>query len=399
MVAGMDKYFQIVRCFRDEDLRADRQPEFTQLDLEMSFVDEDHVIDVVSEIVSVATETVHPGKSPSLPMPRMTWADAMRRYGSDKPDTRFDIELADVSELLKDSGFGVFQGALSSGGRVRVLAAPGGGALSRKQISGYESVAKEQGAKGLAWAKVVEAEDGQGVVLSTGISKFISDTEAAGLIAASGAQAGDCLFFGADTFARSAAALSAVRLALGRDLELIDSTRFDYLWIVDFPMFDKDEDTGALTPAHHPFCMPADGSEQALVDDPGSVLARSYDLVLNGSELGSGSVRIHDADMQRQVFEAIGLAAAEIESRFGFVLDAFSYGAPPHAGFAIGLDRLIMIFAGEESIREVIAFPKTAQAACLMTGAPTTLPAEQVAEAGVAVIASKDDEKSPEAVH
>jgi len=399
MVAGMDKYFQIVRCFRDEDLRADRQPEFTQLDLEMSFADEDGVIDVVSDIVAVATETVHPGKAPNLPIPRMSWAEAMLRYGSDKPDTRFGIELADVSELLKDSGFGIFQGALSSGGCVRVLAAPGGGALSRKQISGYEAVAKEQGAKGLAWAKVVEGEQGQAAVLTSGISKFLSEAEVAGLISASGAQLGDCLFFGADSFSRSAAALSAVRLALGRDLDLIDATRFNFLWIVDFPMFDKDDDTGALTPAHHPFCMPADGCEQALVDDPGSVLSRSYDLVLNGSELGSGSVRIHDTETQRRVFQAIGLPDEEIDARFGFVLDAFSYGAPPHAGFAIGLDRLIMIFAGEESIREVIAFPKTAQAACLMTGAPTRLPAEQVAEAGVAVLSDKDDEKSPEAVH
>jgi len=402
MVSGMDKYFQIVRCFRDEDLRADRQPEFTQLDLEMSFVDEDKVMTLVSDVIAAATEAVHPGSGPALPLPRMTWAEAMERYGSDKPDTRFEIELADVSELLKDTGFGVFQGALSSGGRVRVLAAPGGAALSRKQIMGYEAVAKEQGAKGLAWAKVVASEDGGPTTVTGGISKFLSEADVAGLIAACGAKVGDCLFFGADTFNRSAAALSAVRLALGRDLGLIDKNRFDFLWIIEFPMFDQDEETGALTAAHHPFCMPADGAEQALVDDPASVLARSYDLVLNGCELGSGSVRIHDTAMQRRVFQAIGLPDDEIESRFGFVLDAFSYGAPPHAGFAVGLDRLVMILSGEESIREVIAFPKTAQAACLLTGAPTELPAAQLAEAGVAVLAeeaagqAQDDEKSQE---
>ncbi|MFT7463671.1 MAG: aspartyl-tRNA synthetase [Pseudohongiellaceae bacterium] len=392
MVAGMDKYFQIVRCFRDEDLRADRQPEFTQLDLEMSFVDEDKVISLVSDVIATATESVHAGKGPTLPMPRMTWADAMDRYGSDKPDTRFAVELADVSDLLKDTGFGVFQGALTSGGRVRVLAAPGGGALSRKQITGYETVAKENGAKGLAWAKVIATEDGTGVTVTGGISKFLSEADVAGLLSASGAVVGDCLFFGADTFARSAAALSAVRLALGRNMGLIDNDRFDFLWIVDFPMFDKDDDTGALTAAHHPFCMPAEGSDQALLDDPASVLARSYDLVLNGCELGSGSVRIHDTAMQRRVFQAIGLPEEEIDSRFGFVLDAFSYGAPPHAGFAVGLDRLVMILSGEESIREVIAFPKTAQATCLLTGAPTALPSAQLAEAGVAVLVKQTPE-------
>ena len=384
MVAGMDRYFQIVKCFRDEDLRADRQPEFTQLDLELSFADEEQVIGLVSDVMAHATAQVHPDRVPALPFPRMTWADAMRRFGSDKPDTRFGVELADVSELVADSGFGVFGAALAAGGRVRALAAPGGGAFSRKEITALEAIAKEQGGKGLAWAKVVAGE-GECLALETGIAKFLSPEVAQGLCRATGARAGDCLFFGADSFRISAAALGAVRLAIGRKLGLIEAERFDFLWIVDFPMFDEDEETGALSPAHHPFCRPREDRPGQLETDPASVIARSYDLVLNGCELGSGSVRIHDSETQRRVFEAIGLSDEEIELRFGFVLDCFRYGAPPHAGFAVGLDRFVMLMAGEDSIREVIAFPKTAQAACLMTGAPTTIADQQLAEAGVAV--------------
>jgi aspartyl-tRNA synthetase len=384
MVAGMDRYFQIVKCFRDEDLRADRQPEFTQLDLELSFADEETVLSLVSEVMVQATAAAFPDRAPSLPMPRLTWAESMRRFGNDKPDTRFGVELSDVTELVAGSEFGVFRSAVEGGGRVRVLAAPGGGAFSRKEITGLEGVAKEQGAKGLAWAKVAESEDG-GIKLESGISKFLSEAEVAGLVEATGAKAGDCLFFGADSFRTSASALSAVRLAIGKKLDLIDTERFDFLWIVEFPMFDKDEETGALTPAHHPFCRPAEAYEGQLQKEPADVIARSYDLVLNGYELGSGSVRIHDSATQRKVFEAIGLPDDEIEKRFGFVLDCFKYGAPPHAGFAVGVDRLVMLLAGEESIREVIAFPKTAQAACLMTGAPTDVADEQLAEAGVSL--------------
>ncbi len=390
MVSGMDKYFQIVKCFRDEDLRADRQPEFTQLDMEMSFVDEGMVQAVIDDAVSGATEAVHPGKCPPTPFPRMTWADAMERYGSDKPDLRFGVELADVSEVVAGCGFGVFEKAVAAGGKVRVLAAPGGASLSRKEIDGLEALAKEQGAKGLAWAKVAAHVSGE-VVLSGGISKFLEAPVVKALLDTTGAGDGDCLFFGADTFHTSAAALSAVRLALGRKLDLVDRERFEFVWITDFPMFDQDEETGELTPAHHPFCMPAEEYPGQLVEDPAKTVARSYDLVLNGYELGSGSVRIHDAAMQRRVFEAIGLPEQEIEDRFGFVIHAFEYGAPPHAGFAVGLDRLVMLLAGEDSIREVIAFPKTAQAACLMTGAPTTVPEEQLLEAGVRPVATGDD--------
>ena len=312
----------------------------------------------------------------------------MRRYGSDKPDLRFDVELKDVSDLLGSSGFKVFSGAVASGGRVRVLAAPGGGSFSRKEIDGLEGVAKEQGAKGLAWAKIVEGEDGGPPCFTGGISKFVSAEEQAALIEITGASVGDALFFGADTFHTSAAALSAVRLAVGHKLGLIDKDRFEFVWIVEFPMFDQDEETGALTPAHHPFCMPQEEFEGQLMQDPANTIARSYDLVLNGCELGSGSVRIHDSAMQRRVFQAIGLPEDEIDARFGFVIDAFKYGAPPHAGFAVGIDRLVMLLAGEDSIREVIAFPKTAQAACLMTGAPTPIDAAQLLEAGVEVAAS-----------
>jgi aspartyl-tRNA synthetase len=394
MVAGMDKYFQIVRCFRDEDLRADRQPEFTQLDMELSFGDEAVVQGVIDDAIRGAVEAVRPGICPELPFPRMTWTDAMERYGSDKPDLRFGVELADVTELVKDSSFGVFKNAVKAGGRVRVLCAPGGGAFSRKQIDGLTGVAIEQGAKGLAWAKVVEGEGDAPVCLASGISKFLSADEQAALIQRTGAAAGDALFFGADSFHTSAAALSAVRLTIGRKLDLIDTRRFEFVWITEFPMFDQDEATGALTPAHHPFCMPAEAYEGQLGKDPAATLARSYDLVLNGYELGSGSVRIHDAAMQRRVFEAIGLPDEEITARFGFVIDAFTYGAPPHAGFAVGIDRLVMLLAGEESIREVIAFPKTAQAACLMTGAPTPISEAQMAEAGVQLAVPNPGEPS-----
>jgi aspartyl-tRNA synthetase len=390
MVAGVDKYFQVCRCFRDEDLRADRQPEFTQLDVEMSFVGQQQVLDMVSAAVAHAVAAVRPEVAPKLPLPVMTWKDAMLRFGSDKPDLRFGVELADVTAAVKDSGFGVFSGTVAKGGRVRVLAVPTGGAgssFSRKQISDLEEVAKTNGAKGLAWFKVAASGEGEGS-LEGGSSKFLSPAEGAALIAATRAGPGDLLLAVADTFAVSAKALGAVRLAVGRQLGLIDGKALAFTWVVDFPMFERDEATGELSPAHHPFCMPREEYEGQLEKDPAAVPAQSYDLVLNGIELGSGSVRIHDSALQQRVFERIGLPPEEIRDRFGFVLDAFKFGAPPHAGFAVGLDRLVMILAGEESIREVIAFPKTATAACLMTGAPTTIPDKQLAEAGVAVLAA-----------
>ncbi|GJM20553.1 MAG: aspartate--tRNA(Asp/Asn) ligase [Planctomycetota bacterium] len=390
MVSGMDKYFQIVKCFRDEDLRADRQPEFTQLDLELSFADEQVVQDLVSEVIADAVGAVRPEQKPQLPMPRMTWAESMQRFGNDKPDTRFAVELSDVTELVRESGFGVFANAVKAGGRVRVLAAPGGAAFSRKEITGLEAIAKDYGAKGLAWTKLAE---GGGV--ESGIGKFLSDAEVAGLIEATGAKPGDAFFFGADSFKVSAAALSAVRLEIARKLDLIDHAALNFLWITDFPMFDVDEESGALAPAHHPFCRPKEAYEGELEKDPGAVIARSYDLVLNGCELGSGSVRIHDTPTQQKVFEALGLSAEEIRLRFGFVLDCFKYGAPPHAGFAVGLDRLVMLLAGEDSIREVIAFPKTAQAADLMTGAPTSVDVEQIHEAGVQLLPPSNKSDAP----
>ncbi len=381
MVAGQDKYFQICRCFRDEDLRADRQPEFTQLDLEMSFADEEVVLAVVSEVIAQAVAAAR-GEAPAMPMPRMTWHDAMARYGSDKPDTRFGVELSDVSALVKDSEFGVFKNCVAGGGVVRMLAAPGGSsAFSRKDIASLEGVAKEYGAKGLAWMKV-----GDGGVLESGSSKFLSETEAAALVAATGAAPGDLLLAVADSFGTSAAALGAVRLELGRRLDLVDRDRLDFLWVTEFPLFDRDEETGALSSAHHPFTAFEEQRPGQLEDDPTSVTSRAYDLVVNGIELGSGSVRIHDSDTQQRLFRTLGLSDAEIEDKFGFVISAFRYGAPPHAGFAVGLDRFVMVLAGEDSIREVIAFPKTAQAADLMVGAPSRVPAAQLAEAGVAVL-------------
>jgi aspartyl-tRNA synthetase len=381
MVAGLDKYFQICRCFRDEDLRADRQPEFTQLDVELSFVDQEQVIETISTAVAQAVAAVLPGRAPALPLPAMTWAQAIEQYGLDKPDLRFEMRLADVTEAMAKCGFGVFSKTAAAGGRVRALAVPGGGnALSRKDIEALEAVAKAYGGKGLAWFKV--AAEG---ALESGSSKFLAPPEQAALCAATGAGTGDLILAVADSFKVSAAALGNVRLALGKKLGLIDPAALRFTWVVDFPMFERDEQTGALSPAHHPFCMPKEQYPGQLEKDPASLPARSYDLVLNGIELGSGSVRIHDSALQHRVFAAIGLPEQEIRDRFGFVLDAFKYGAPPHAGFAVGLDRLVMILAGEESIREVIAFPKTTAAACLMTGAPTEVPDAQLAELGVAL--------------
>ena len=380
MVAGLDKYFQVCRCFRDEDLRADRQPEFTQLDVELSFVDQEQVIETISTAVAQAVAAVLPASAPALPLPVMTWAQAMEQYGSDKPDLRFGLRLADVTEALRHCGFGVFSKAAAAGGRVRALAVPGGASgLSRKDIESLEAVAKDYGGKGLAWFKVAA-----GGVLESGSSKFLAPPEQQALAAATGAAPGDLILAVADSFKVSAAALSAVRVALGRKLGLIAAGELRFTWVVDFPMFERDEETGALSPAHHPFCMPKEQYPGQLEQDPASLPARSYDLVLNGIELGSGSVRIHDSALQHRVFQAIGLPEHEIRERFGFVLDAFRYGAPPHAGFAVGLDRLVMILAGEESIREVIAFPKTATAADLMTAAPTEVPDAQLAELGVA---------------
>jgi aspartyl-tRNA synthetase len=380
MVAGLDKYFQICRCFRDEDLRADRQPEFTQLDIEMSFVEQQHVIEMVSAAVAHAVSAVRPGIAPTVPMRSMSWTEAMNRYGSDKPDLRFEVLLHDVTEVVRASGFGVFANAAKAGGRVRMLAVPGGAALSRKDITELEEFAKTNGAKGLAWAKVA------GGALDGGSSKFLSPEEQRALLAATGGKDGDLLLAVADSFEISAKALGAVRLAVGRRLKLVDPAALEFLWVVDFPLFEKNAQTGELTPAHHPFCKPKEAYEGQLERDPAGTLAHSYDLVLNGIELGSGSVRIHDSELQHRVFQRIGLPEKEIRDRFGFVLDAFKYGAPPHAGFAVGLDRLCMILAGEESIREVIAFPKTAAAADLMTGAPTPVVEAQLAEAGVAVL-------------
>jgi aspartyl-tRNA synthetase len=378
MVAGLERYFQVCRCFRDEDLRADRQPEFTQLDLELSFVEQQHVIDMVSAAVAHGVAVVRPGATPALPMRSMTWTEALDRYGSDKPDLRFGVPLHDVTEAVRASGFGVFARAVQAGGRVRILAVPGGGAFSRKEIGDLEEVAKAAGAKGLAWFKVVA-----GGALEGGSAKFLSGSEQQALVATSASKEGDLLLAVADAFDVSAKALGAVRLAVGRKLKLADPQALEFVWVVDFPLFERDAQTGELTPAHHPFCKPKEAYPGQLEQDPAATLAHSYDLVLNGIELGSGSVRIHDSDLQHRVFQRIGLPEHEIRERFGFVLDAFRYGAPPHAGFAVGLDRLAMILAGEESIREVIAFPKTATAACLMTGAPTPVPERQLAEAGV----------------
>jgi aspartyl-tRNA synthetase len=376
MVGGYERYFQIARCFRDEDLRADRQPEFTQLDLEMSFVDEDDVIDVNERVMSKVFELGGLNVQ-APPYPRMGYDEAMLRFGSDRPDTRFGLEITDVSDALRGSEFKVFASALGSGGVVRAINA-GARDVPRKELDELTEVARRHGAGGLVWAFV--QEDGS---WRSPIAKFLSDDEVAGVTAALGAQPGDLLLAVADSADTAAASLGALRLHLGERWGLIPEGRHDVLWIVDFPMFGYNAAEGRWDPLHHPFTAPT-GS----FDDPGSLRSRAYDLVVDGWELGGGSIRIHDPDVQRQVFEAIGLDEEEAERRFGFLLEALRYGAPPHGGIAFGIDRVVALLAGRDSIRDVIAFPKTASGSDPLTGAPAPVDDEQLREVGLKVIAA-----------
>jgi aspartyl-tRNA synthetase len=376
MVGGYERYYQIARCFRDEDLRADRQPEFTQLDLEMSFVDEDDVIDVNERVMSKVFELGGLNVQ-APPYPRMGYDEAMLRFGSDRPDTRFGLEITDVSDALRGSEFKVFASALGSGGVVRAINA-GARDVPRKELDELTEVARRHGAGGLVWAFV--QEDGS---WRSPIAKFLSDDEVAGVTAALGAQPGDLLLAVADSADTAAASLGALRLHLGERWGLIPEGRHDVLWIVDFPMFGYNAAEGRWDPLHHPFTAPT-GS----FDDPGSLRSRAYDLVVDGWELGGGSIRIHDPEVQRQVFEAIGLDEEEAERRFGFLLEALRYGAPPHGGIAFGIDRVVALLAGRDSIRDVIAFPKTASGSDPLTGAPAPVDDEQLREVGLKVIAA-----------
>jgi aspartyl-tRNA synthetase len=384
MMAGMDRYYQIARCFRDEDLRADRQPEFTQLDIEMAFVKERDVQDLVEGMVRHIFQEVAAIELPQ-PFPRMSYAEAMRRFGSDKPDLRNSMELVDVAEHVKAVEFKVFSGpANDPAGRVCVLKAPGGSALTRKQIDDYAPFVAKYGAKGLAWIRVDDLAKGREGMTSP-IVKFLNDAALQGILSAVGAQTGDVLFFGAGPYQTVSDYMGALRLQVGRDLKLVAST-WAPLWVVDFPMFDYDADGGRWVSLHHPFTAPSIDSVEELKANPGPALSRGYDCVLNGSEIGGGSIRIHRPELQSAVFDLLGISKEEAQIKFGFLLDALKFGCPPHGGIAFGIDRIATLMAGVDSIREVIAFPKTASAQCPLTSAPSEVPEKQLQELHVKVV-------------
>jgi aspartyl-tRNA synthetase len=383
MISGFDRYYQIVRCFRDEDLRADRQPEFTQLDIETSFLDQGAIQEIMEGLVRFLFEDVLGVDLPN-PLPRLAYAAAMRRYGSDKPDLRVPLELVDVADLVRGCDFKVFAGpAADPDGRVTALRAPQGGRLSRKEIDDYTAYVARFGARGLAYIKVNEVSRGRDGLQSP-ILKFLSDEAVAGILERTEARDGDLIFFGADTAKIVSDALGALRLKLGQDLGLVESG-WRPLWVVDFPMFEWDGEAKRWAAMHHPFTSPADPDPATLQARPGDALAKAYDLVLNGSEIGGGSVRIHSQELQSVVFGLLGISPEEARVKFGFLLDALKYGAPPHGGIAFGLDRLAMLMAGAESIRDVIAFPKTQTAADLLMDAPTEVSEAQLKELHIRV--------------
>ena len=383
MMSGLDRYYQIVRCFRDEDLRADRQPEFTQLDIEMSFVDEHAVNDMMEGLVRHLFRETLDVELPQ-PFPRMTYAEAMQRYGSDKPDLRIDLELVEVADLMAGVEFKVFAGpAADPLGRVAALRVPKGADLSRKVIDDYTAFVGRYGAKGLAYIKVNDAGAGRDGLQSP-ILKFLPDETVNGILERIGAESGDLIFFGADKARVVNDALGALRVKVAEDRDLV-AAGWAPLWVVDFPMFEKDPQTKRWTSLHHPFTAPSVSDANALQADPGAALSRAYDMVLNGSEIGGGSIRIHDQAIQAAVFDLLDISQQEAEEKFGFLLTALQYGCPPHGGIAFGLDRIVMLMAGAESIRDVIAFPKTQTAACPLTNAPGEVSAEQLKETGIRV--------------
>lgn len=378
MSAGFDRYYQVARCFRDEDLRGDRQPEFTQIDMEMSFLDMAEIQEITEGLIAKVMKEVK-GIDVTLPFPRMTYDDAMARYGSDKPDTRFAMELIDISDVVKDVDFKVFQMALDQGGVVKALNAKGAASkYSRKDMDNLGKYVGQFGAKGLAWLKV--EEEG----LKGPIAKFFGDKQDA-IIAATDAEVGDLLMFGADNYAVVSAALGAVRSKLGKELGLIDESKFNYLWITDWPQFEYSEEEGRYVSAHHPFTMPKAEDVELLATAPEKVYAEAYDIVLNGYELGGGSLRIHTRELQEQMFRTLGFSNEAMEEQFGFLLEALDYGFPPLGGIAIGLDRFVMLLAGEDNIREVIAFPKNGKAMDPMTEAPSTVSPLQLFELSIDV--------------
>lgn len=386
MCSGYDRYFQLARCYRDEDLRADRQPEFTQIDMELSFVDVDDVIDVNERMLAFLFKEVLNVEVP-LPIQRMTWQEAMDRFGSDKPDIRFGMELTDVSEVVKDCEFAVFKGALENSGSVRGINAKGQGAMPRKKIDKLVEFAKGYGAKGLAYIAI-----GQDGTVKSSFAKFMKEEEMTALIQAMKGENGDLLLFAADKTKLVWDVLGALRLELAKQMELLDKNEFKFVWITEFPLLEWSEEENRFAAMHHPFTMPMEEDLQYLDSDPGRVRAKAYDIVLNGNEIGGGSVRIFQDDIQEKMFEVLGFTKEEAYNRFGFLLDAFKYGVPPHAGLAYGLDRLVMLMAKEDSIRDVIAFPKVKDASCLMSEAPDVVDPKQLEELGIAVVEEKEQE-------
>ncbi len=385
MCSGYDRYFQIARCYRDEDLRADRQPEFTQIDMELSFVDVEDVLDVNERMLAFLFKEVL-GVEVQLPIERMTWIDAMNRFGSDKPDLRFGMELTDVSEVVKDCEFAVFKDALENGGSVRGINAKGQGAMPRKKIDKLVEFAKGYGAKGLAYIAI--GEDG---TVKSSFAKFMKEEEMQNLIAAMKGENGDLLLFAADKTKLVWDVLGALRLELAKQMDLLDKNEYRFVWITEFPLLEWSEEDERFTAMHHPFTMPMEEDLQYIDTDPGRVRAKAYDIVLNGNEIGGGSVRIFQDDVQEKMFEALGFTKEEAQKQFGFLLDAFKYGVPPHAGLAYGLDRLVMLMAKVDSIRDVIAFPKVKDASCLMSEAPDIVDEKQLEELGIAIVAQKEE--------
>ncbi len=385
MCSGYDRYFQIARCYRDEDLRADRQPEFTQIDMELSFVDVEDVLDVNERMLAFLFKEVL-GVEVQLPIERMTWIDAMNRFGSDKPDLRFGMELTDVSEVVKDCEFAVFKGALENGGSVRGINAKGQGAMPRKKIDKLVEFAKGYGAKGLAYIAI--GEDG---TVKSSFAKFMKEEEMQALIQAMKGENGDLLLFAADKTKLVWDVLGALRLELAKQMDLLDKNEYRFVWITEFPLLEWSEEDERFTAMHHPFTMPMEEDLQYIDTDPGRVRAKAYDIVLNGNEIGGGSVRIFQDDVQEKMFEALGFTKEEAQKQFGFLLDAFKYGVPPHAGLAYGLDRLVMLMAKVDSIRDVIAFPKVKDASCLMSEAPDIVDEKQLEELGIAIVAQKEE--------
>ena len=379
MISGFDKYYQIVKCFRDEDLRADRQPEFTQIDVELSFVDTSDVMEVAEKLIARVFKDIK-GMEIDLPIERLTFNEAMERFGSDKPDMRFGMELIDVSETVKDCGFSVFSSAVQKGGRVTGITARNAGGLTRKEIDALAEMLKDYKAKGLAWA-ILSSEG-----VRSSFSKFMSPEQMQALIDRMGAQPGDAMFFVADTPEISLTAMGQLRLILGRKLGLIDDSAYRFVWITQFPLFEYSEEDGRYYAKHHPFTAPMDEDISLIGKDNDKVRSKAYDIVLNGYELGGGSIRIHDSDMQSMILNQLGFTQQDVEMRFGFLTNALRYGAPPHGGFAIGMDRLVMLLCGTDNIKDVIAFPKMQNARCLLSDAPSQVEKAQLDELGIALV-------------